>query len=279
MGAKNGSKEASLWFSSNQGKRWTEALFLAYSPFWITWALCIVVPLRLYERCDEAGYMAIGLAAALPCVALPWALGGPERSKPLGQRYWVKANLWVALFSFVGNYFWTHYFYDLLGAVYTFPSWQLNGVPLPLYFMTHAYFCFYHALSNVVLRRVRRAVAGAQPPLAAAAFAAAVFALAYVTAFMETATIAHFPYYTFKDRGRMYTLGSLFYAIYFFVSFPAFLAMDEGPRERWSLARAAGDALGAGMLVTILLDAWRLGIGAIDGSGPQASTAVPWMRT
>lgn len=72
--------------------------------------------------------MAIGLAAAVPCVALPWALGGPERSKPLGQRYWVKANLWVALFSFVGNYFWTHYFYELLGAAYTFPSWRLNGV-------------------------------------------------------------------------------------------------------------------------------------------------------
>ena len=73
-------------------------------------------------------------------------------------------------------------------------------VPLPLYFMTHAYFCFYHALANVVLRRVRRAMADARPALAAAAFATAVFALAYVTAFMETATIAHFPYYTFKAR-------------------------------------------------------------------------------
>ena len=83
------------------------------------------------QRCDEVGYMAIGLAAAVPCVALPWALGGPERGKPLGQRYWVKANLWVALFSFVGNYFWTHYFYELLGAAYTFPSWRLNGVRGP----------------------------------------------------------------------------------------------------------------------------------------------------
>ncbi len=72
--------------------------------------------------------MAIGLAAAAPCVALPWCLGGPERGRPLGQRYWVKANLWIAILSFVGNYFWTHYFYALLGARYTFPSWQLNGV-------------------------------------------------------------------------------------------------------------------------------------------------------
>ncbi len=43
------SKQPSLWFGSNAGKRWTEALFLAYSPFWIAWALCVVVPLQLYE--------------------------------------------------------------------------------------------------------------------------------------------------------------------------------------------------------------------------------------
>ena len=83
--------------------------------------------------------MAIGVAAALPCVLLPWWLGGPERGKPLAQRYWVKANLWIAIFSFVGNYFWTHYFYDLLGARYTFPSWQLNGVRhVPLAVLTAA---------------------------------------------------------------------------------------------------------------------------------------------
>ena len=29
-------------------------------------------------------------------------------------------------------------------------------IPLVMYLMTHAYFCFYHALSNVLLRRVRR---------------------------------------------------------------------------------------------------------------------------
>ena len=30
-------------------------------------------------------------------------------------------------------------------------------IPLVMYLMTHAYFCFYHALSNVLLRRVRGA--------------------------------------------------------------------------------------------------------------------------
>lgn len=38
---------------------------------------------------------------------------------------------------------------------------------------------------------------------------------------------AQYPYYTFVDRDKMYTVGSLFYAIYFFVSFPMFYRMDE----------------------------------------------------
>lgn len=43
-----------------------------------------------------------------------------------------------------------------------------------------------------------------------------------------------------QDRSRMYSVGSLFYAIYFFVSFPMFYRMDEQPR-----VRAAGTALGS----------------------------------
>ena len=98
-----------------------------------------------------------------------------------------------------------------------------------------------------------------------------------------------------QDRDRMYTLGSLFYAIYFFVSFPAFYVMDEFPRHKWSLVRAASDALAAGMLVTILLDFWRLGVGplqadpiiietvkkteakVLDALSNHAMTRLPWM--
>ena len=81
------------------------------------------------QHCNEWGYMAIGLTTAVPCILLPAILEPRnERRKPLSQRYWVKANLWIAIFSFVGNYLWTHYFYRLLGAQYTFPSWRLNDV-------------------------------------------------------------------------------------------------------------------------------------------------------
>lgn len=101
-----------------------------------------------------------------------------------------------------------------------------------------------------------------------------------------------FPYYTFVDRGKMYTVGSLFYAIYFFVSFPWFFLMDEdvvtGPRPRrpWTVGQAATDALAASMLVTILLDLWRLGMGPIIdvGAAPVSgagaglgATGLPWL--
>ncbi len=71
-------------------------------------------------------------------------------------------------------------------------------VPIALYFMTHAYFCFYHALANVCLRRVTNAVP--EGPGRLLALGTVVFVLSYATAFMETLTISHFPYYTFKAR-------------------------------------------------------------------------------
>ncbi len=39
----------SLWLAASRSKRWGELFFLAYSPFWITALLGVVVPLRLYE--------------------------------------------------------------------------------------------------------------------------------------------------------------------------------------------------------------------------------------
>lgn len=73
--------------------------------------------------------MAVGFASALPCVVLPLLLDRPaDRGKPLSEQYWVIANTWIAIYSFIGNYFWTHYFYKLLGAAYTFPAWNLNEV-------------------------------------------------------------------------------------------------------------------------------------------------------
>ncbi|KAG1662634.1 hypothetical protein FOA52_009619 [Chlamydomonas sp. UWO 241] len=264
------------WLAANPGKRWTEVFFLVYSPLWMTWALCVMVPLELYEWCQEWGYLLIGTAAALPIVVLPLFLQSKaDAAKPWHQRYWVKANVWIAIFGFVGNYLWTHYFYKMLGAAYTIQAHRLNDVPIVMYLMTHAYFTFYHALSNVLLRRVRTGMAGSSKAARVAAMGVLIFVLSYSTAYMETLTISHYPYYTFIDKAKMYTVGSLFYAIYFFVSFPMFFRIDEDPKVRtWSLWDCATDSLAASMLVTILLDFWRLAIGDILGGG---SGGLPWM--
>jgi cycloeucalenol cycloisomerase len=252
------------------------------------WALGIVVPIKMYDRFGAWGYLGVGLAAAVPCVALPLLIPGTADSTlPLTSRFWFKASAYIATFSFIGNWFWTHYFYELLGAAYTMPpTHDWNRVPVCMYLLTHAYFCFYHALGNVAQRGARRAAlrAGLGRTGARVAQALVVFCLSYATAWGETATIAHFPHYRFTDRARMYRVGSLFYALYFFVSFPWFLSLDEedgheggggAPSKavpkvaagKCTAGSATAAALAAGMAVTLLLDLWRVFFGGIAPAG------------
>ena len=69
----------------------------------------------------------------------------------------------------------------------------------------------------------------------------------------------------------MYTWGSVFYAIYFWVSFPVFFVMDEKPRKVWSVWEAIRDSLASGMAVTMLLDFSRV---AFSDSTFQT---LPWL--
>ena len=64
-------------------------------------------------------------------------------------------------------------------------------IPIALFGITHAYFCLYHALSNLLIRRTlaEARARGFKFPWIAAGVV--IFLLAYVTAFMETFTIAH----------------------------------------------------------------------------------------
>ncbi|OIV98167.1 hypothetical protein TanjilG_18282 [Lupinus angustifolius] len=115
----------------------------------------------------------------------------------------------------------------------------------------------------MTLRRLRYFIADMPEKVQWAAEAAWILALSYFVAYLETLAISSFPYYEFVDRDSMYKVGSLFYAIYFIVSFPMFIRIDEKSHDKWDLARVAIDALGAAMLVTILLDLWRIFLGPI----------------
>lgn len=278
------SKLQNLWLAPDPSKRWGEIFFLVYTPFWLTLCLGIVVPYRLYEKFRELEYLVLGLVSVLPSFLLPFILVGKgDVSKHWYDRYWAKAQLWIMIFSYVGNYFWTHYFFTVLGASYTFPSWRMNNVPHTTFLLAHACFLFYHITSNITLRRLRHAISELPSFIQFVVQAFWIFALSYFIAFLETFAIANFPYYDFVDRAAMYKVGSLFYAIYFFVSFPMFIRLDEKPNDPWNLSRTSIDALGAAMLVTIMLDLWRLFLGPIveiPKSIPYKeclSYGLPWM--
>ncbi|KAG7353325.1 hypothetical protein IV203_009374 [Nitzschia inconspicua] len=268
--------------STEPSKRAYEIYALMYTPIWILAFGCIVA-FGFYEEFDKWSYMKVCVGLSLPFllqpVLLPSAAAGtstrssPDSQRPLIQRYSFKANLWLAIYSFIGNYWYTHYFYSVLKAKYTMPAHRLNNVPLALYFATHFYFSTYHVFSNLVLRRIVTTYqAGTARTIL---FVATVLTFAYFTAFMETLTISAYPDYSFEDRNMAYTVGSAFYGIYFIVSFPAFFYFDplidsdqhpqqkqqshhQQPQAVMTIWDTVVSSCGYGMIIMILLDVVRL---------------------
>lgn len=242
---------------TNPAKRATEIWFLCYACVWIS-AFAYIVASGSYENFTAATYFIVCGGLALPLYVQPFFV---ERGTPLAQRVSLRLNVWLGIFGFAGNYWYTHYFYSVLRAKYTMPAWRVNDVPLCMFFATHFYFSFYHALSNCLLRRVDSYV----PGLSRKIFKLhVILTLSYVTAFMEAWTIEKFPYYSFEDRDQAYVVGSAFYGIYFLVSFPWFYAIDEytrrvvRPADRLPLTLVVKDALAASFVVLCLLDFVRL---------------------
>jgi cycloeucalenol cycloisomerase len=271
----------------NINKREFEIYALIYTVIWIG-AFGVVVVMQLYEQFTENGYFILCFCLSLPFLLQPVIFPlRSEKNLPLFQRYSFKANLWIFIFSFIGNYWYTHYFYSVLKAKYTFPSHRLNDVPIALFFATHFYFVTYHTFSNILLRAIETRYEKSWNRTLL--FWSTVFAFSYFTAFMETLTISSFPYYSFEDRNMAYKIGSAFYGIYFIVSFPVFYRLDEkdatisdsssysglvknnkevGEKDIFvkeyqkvkvfSVQETIMEAMGTGMIVLCLLDFGRL---------------------
>lgn len=241
-----------------------------YTPVWIFCFGCIVV-FRLYESFTAWTYDIVLGGLALPLLLQPILYPlGPDKNRPLLQRYSFKANLWISIFSFIGNYWYTHYFFSVLKARYTMPAHNLNRVPIALYFATHFYFSSYHTFSNALLRKVQTTY---QPnALRSLLFASVIAVFSYFTAFMETLTISSYPYYSFEDRDMAFKLGSAFYGIYFIFSFPMFFKLDDRIDEilngtKGSFGMSVWEIVvhssGCGMMVLCSLDFVRLGIAKV----------------
>jgi cycloeucalenol cycloisomerase len=250
-------------------KRSYELFAAAYTPVWIS-AFGIVVVFQVYEQLDAWGYSRLCGGLAAPFLLQPFLFpsagsNSPDETRAPWERYAFKANLWIAIYSFIGNYFYTHYFYSVLKAEYSMPAHRLNNVPIAMFLATHFYFSTYHFFSNMLLRKIvttyeksfRRTLL----------FVSTVLVFSYFTAFMETLTISSYPYYSFEDRNTAYTVGSAFYGIYFIVSFPAFFYFDDEvdvdspTRKVVTVWDTVVSSCGYGMIILILLDFVRIQLG------------------
>lgn len=278
----------SAWFAADPSKAYFERISLVWAPLSMLLLLAGVFGTPLYKYCDRNSFLAISLLGCLPGFVIPVLFPcDADRGRPYAERFWVKAAVWIFVFGFYGNYFWTHYFYQLLGAEYLFDSYRLNDVPVVTFICTYFYFTFYFSLMNVALRRVVRAIRNLSRPLQSVIWWSNVFAFAYSTAVFEAVSIQHFPLYTYTERNSFLLVGSVVYGIYFVVGFPMFFSLDEQYKpsisskltamSRISLSNTAMNAFAATAIVTLLLDLWRLALGSIYELGQGAVIPVPFI--
>jgi cycloeucalenol cycloisomerase len=89
-----------------------EQFVSVYTPTWM-FLFGIVVVFQLYEDFTAVSYLQVCGGLAMPFLVQPLLLptGGfnsPDAKRPLWERYSFKANLWIAVYSFIGNYWYTH---------------------------------------------------------------------------------------------------------------------------------------------------------------------------
>jgi cycloeucalenol cycloisomerase len=261
------------WFSENPDKAWAEKFFLIYSPIWML-QVFLGMALGISRKVGDVGALIQALLVALPLVIVPLVMRRESRTgKRWHQTYWFKANLYIFIFSFIGNYFGSEYFFDVLGMVYNYPQLHLNfdsallgtgeqKVPVIMFFMTQAYFMTYHTSAVVVLRRLRTSRLGKYAWL----FPIAIFVIGFFWAWMESFAMANpmmKDVFYYKDLDRMLAYGSITYSCYFIASFPIFYFLDEKADDNWGWIRTAAAGLSAGMLTLLLLDLWTRYIGPI----------------
>jgi len=267
---------APRWFSSNPDKAWAEKLFLGFVPVFL--AYNAVVQRMGWLDVGTGWHVVQNLGMWLPyCVFLPaWLRRGS--GVPWQQSYWFKFNLYMAVWVFYCTYFHTEYFFEVLGLRYRFPGVALvfdsalvgpdeataaaewKKVPIGMYLNAIAFFVVYHAAAVVCMRRVRTMTQGLPPAARHLAWAGIVAATALFFAWAETrlyVTQAASGNVWYVDLPAMLRWGSLFYALYFVVSFPNVYRLDEDPAQPpWTLPRTIIEASFVGITSLLLLDLW-----------------------
>lgn len=253
---------------------------LGWSAVWIS-VMAVVMLTGAWRAFSELAYLALGFGLGLPTLLLPLVSPHPsERGRPWADRYAVRVNLWIAVVVWVGSYFITHYFFDVMGMRYGFPveiHWEAaivgrsdQSVPLFLYPLTQAYFITYYTIMAVVLRWARSVPALQR----GVGYAVVTIALCYGVAWAETTAMAVEllrDVFSYASRERMMAFGSLFYALLFLCTLPLFTALepelDRDPSHRRPLRTLALEALGASALGMALMDVVSSWLGPLATGG------------
>jgi cycloeucalenol cycloisomerase len=250
------------WLSDNPDRAWTERFFLLYVPVWVTLFGLWTGVFGGAERGDAASIV-FGLVIASPYLIVP-ALRAPKTQGHWTDAYWFKANVFVFLVNFSGNYFVSEYFFDVLGMIYHYPNLELvagaalvgsgeQSVPVLMYFMTQATYMTYHTTAVIVMRRVL--TSGIPGKLVVLMLLSAV--LAYAWAWTETMSFANAALegsFRYEDKDAMLKYGSIVFGIMLLPSFPIFYLLDEKKERRFSLGHAAAAGLAASWLGLFLTD-------------------------
>jgi hypothetical protein len=112
------------WLSKTPQKRYTELAFLIAAPFWIGF-MGYIITTGWYEDFKRNEYLIVCLIIVLPTLIVPplvFASLPSDITFTSTIPHYTKAHLWLGILTFVGSYFWTHYFYSLLQATYTFDA-------------------------------------------------------------------------------------------------------------------------------------------------------------
>ncbi|MCA9523956.1 MAG: hypothetical protein KC609_23465, partial [Myxococcales bacterium] len=162
-------------------------------------------------------------------------------------------------YSFLMNYFGTAYFYEVLHAHYGFATrWNVNHVPLFLYFVTVAYFATYYALMTLGYRFLARWLRRRSIWL----FRVAVGLLPFAIALLESLLNAN-PFmkslYCFDDLRFGLWFGTLLYGAWLLMVMPFWIRLEEPEGDR-GLSRALIGALAAAMLCICVAEGikWRI---------------------
>ncbi len=269
------------WFSRNPDKAWAEKYFLAYIPVFV--AYNATMQMTGWLDAGNVWHITQNLLMWLPfCVILPWYLRR-DSGVTWHKSYWFKFNVYMTVFIFFCTYFHTEYFFDVLGLRYRFNDVSLyfdsalvgpdettalsefKKVPPGMYLNSIAFFIVYHSAAIVLMRRIRSMTEDWGSLAKSASWCAIVVATALFFAWAETYlyitdnTAANVWY---VDLERMLKWGSIYYAMYFIVSFPNVFRLDEQQAE-WTVSRTVIEACAVSAISLLLLDLWALLLGPI----------------